>query len=122
MENKDSRARQLPSGVEILPPGKPPAGHDKYETYGEERKFPWLKIGLLALALLLYTASPLDLIPDFIPVLGQLDDIVVDTGLIAMILRTVYQYYRGGRPQRVTWKHGVRGMLLQRALRWVFSK
>jgi uncharacterized membrane protein YkvA (DUF1232 family) len=121
MQNKDSFPKQLPPGTELLPPEKPSVSHN-YEPFGERRKFPWMKLGLLALALLLYTASPLDLIPDFIPVLGQLDDLVVDTGLIAMILRTVYQYYRGGRPQRVTWKHGVRGMLLQRALRWVFSK
>jgi uncharacterized membrane protein YkvA (DUF1232 family) len=38
------------------------------------------------LALLLpYLASPIDLIPDFIPVLGQLDDAV----LVALVLRSV---------------------------------
>ena len=32
---------------------------------------------LVALAVLAYTVSPIDLIPDVIPVLGQLDDLVV---------------------------------------------
>jgi uncharacterized membrane protein YkvA (DUF1232 family) len=40
---------------------------------------------LLLLALVPYLASPIDLIPDFIPVLGYLDDVV----LVALALRSV---------------------------------
>jgi uncharacterized membrane protein YkvA (DUF1232 family) len=36
-----------------------------------------------------YLASPIDLIPDFIPVLGQLDDAVIVPGLIILALRKV---------------------------------
>lgn len=42
---------------------------------------PWLSRGLLGVALA-YFASPVDLIPDFIPVLGQLDDLLIVPGLI----------------------------------------
>lgn len=43
----------------------------------------WRK--LLLGALLVYLAFPLDLVPDFIPVAGQLDDVI----LVALVLRTI---------------------------------
>ena len=43
----------------------------------------------LILAALAYLASPIDLIPDFIPVLGQLDDLVVVPILIWLALLLV---------------------------------
>jgi uncharacterized membrane protein YkvA (DUF1232 family) len=47
-------------------------------------RVPWRRrIGLLALAA--YLASPIDVIPDFIPVVGQLDDAL----LVALALRGV---------------------------------
>jgi uncharacterized membrane protein YkvA (DUF1232 family) len=39
-----------------------------------------------------YLASPIDLVPDFLPVVGQLDDAIV----VALVLRTVI---RGGGPE-----------------------
>lgn len=39
-------------------------------------RVPWYAKALLP-GLLLYLAMPLDLIPDFIPILGQLDDLLV---------------------------------------------
>jgi uncharacterized membrane protein YkvA (DUF1232 family) len=44
--------------------------------------------GKLALALLLpYLASPIDLVPDFIPVVGQLDDALLVAAALAYIAR-----------------------------------
>lgn len=43
---------------------------------------------LIALALI-YLANPIDLIPDFIPVLGHLDDLLIVPALIWLALRLV---------------------------------
>ena len=46
---------------------------------------PWL-VRVLELAVAAYALSPIDLIPDFIPVLGYLDDLlIVPLGLIVVI-------------------------------------
>jgi uncharacterized membrane protein YkvA (DUF1232 family) len=47
---------------------------------------------LLVAALIAYLALPFDLVPDFIPVAGQLDDAI----LVALVLRVVL---RGGGPE-----------------------
>jgi uncharacterized membrane protein YkvA (DUF1232 family) len=49
---------------------------------------------LLILALIAYLAMPFDLGPDFIPVVGQLDDAIV----VAFVLRTIL---RSGGPELV---------------------
>ena len=40
-----------------------------------------------------YLAFPIDLIPDFIPIIGQLDDLLVDAGLLGLMTRAVMRYY-----------------------------
>jgi uncharacterized membrane protein YkvA (DUF1232 family) len=41
----------------------------------------------LIVALVAYLASPIDLVPDFIPVAGQLDDVVISALVLRIVLR-----------------------------------
>jgi uncharacterized membrane protein YkvA (DUF1232 family) len=49
---------------------------------------PWYA-KLLLLAIVAYALSPIDLIPDFVPVIGLLDDIVLLPLAIALVLRLI---------------------------------
>jgi uncharacterized membrane protein YkvA (DUF1232 family) len=53
-----------------------------------DARTPWYAKALLGLAVA-YFFSPLDLIPDPIPVLGQLDDLLIVPGLVWLALRLV---------------------------------
>lgn len=57
------------------------AGNFKAETYAlylsaRDPRTPWYA-KLLVIAIVAYALSPIDLIPDFIPVIGYLDDLVL---------------------------------------------
>lgn len=49
---------------------------------------PWL-VRLMALLVAAYALSPIDLIPDFIPVLGFLDDLILVPAGVYLVLRLV---------------------------------
>lgn len=61
-----------------------------YRLVLKDSRVPWLAKWLLGLALT-YALSPIDLIPDFIPVLGQLDDLVIVPALLILALKLVPQ-------------------------------
>lgn len=53
-----------------------------------DSRAPWWAKALLP-ALLVYLALPLDLIPDFVPVVGYLDDLLVIMLVVAVLLRAL---------------------------------
>lgn len=59
-----------------------------YRLVLADRRTPWLARVLLGAAVA-YALSPIDVIPDFIPVVGYLDDVVIVPGLVYLALRLV---------------------------------
>ena len=53
-----------------------------------DERTPWYAKAL-AVLVVAYALSPIDLIPDFIPVLGYLDDLIIVPGGIALALRLI---------------------------------
>ena len=64
---------------------------------------PWMARIIIAIAIA-YAVSPVDLIPDFIPVLGQLDDLVILPVLIAAAIRLIPPEV-AARTRREAWRH-----------------
>lgn len=62
---------------------------------------------LLLVAMVAYLAMPLDLVPDFLPVVGQLDDALI----VVLVLRSVL---RGGGPELIRdhWRGPERSLAL----------
>jgi uncharacterized membrane protein YkvA (DUF1232 family) len=76
-----------------------------YALYGAYRdpRVPWYA-RVFALCVVAYAFSPIDLIPDFVPVLGYLDDLVLVPLGIALAIRMI--------PADVLAEHKERGRLM----------
>ena len=64
---------------------------------------PWLA-RLVAIAVAAYALSPIDLIPDFIPVLGYVDDLILLPAAIYLALKLIpREVLEDGRARAVEW-------------------
>ena len=54
----------------------------------KDKKTPWYAKALAAVTMA-YALSPIDLIPDFIPVLGYLDDLLLLPAMMALTIRLI---------------------------------
>ena len=63
---------------------------------------------ILAMITIIYALSPIDLIPDIIPVLGYLDDIIILTFLIALTIKLIPKniWERNHNAAKDLWKDG----------------
>ena len=63
----------------------------------KDKKTPWYAKFFAALTVV-YALSPIDLVPDFIPVLGYLDDLIILPALVALTIKfipdDVFEEYR----------------------------
>ena len=73
----------------------------------KDKRTPW-HAKILAAVIVVYALSPIDLIPDFIPVLGYLDDLILLPLLVALTVRFIpketFERYRGEAAE--LWKDG----------------
>lgn len=54
----------------------------------KRKETPWYA-KIVAAIVIVYALSPIDLVPDFIPVLGYLDDVIILPALIALTLKLI---------------------------------
>ena len=67
-------------------------------------EMPWTARAL-AILVVAYAFSPIDLIPDFVPVLGLLDDlIIVPLGIYVALRLTPHHVLADGRRQALQWE------------------
>ena len=89
-------------------------------------------VKIMAFLTVSYALSPIDLVPDFIPVLGYLDDVLILPALVALtvklIPKEVFERYRQeaegmweeGKPKK--WYYAVPIVFLWVLIIWLFVK
>jgi len=85
---------------------------------GRDPRVPWYA-KLIAAAVAAYALSPIDLIPDFVPVLGYLDDLVIVPAGILLVMRLIpvglmdeFRAEAARRLERPTSRIGAAGIVL----------
>lgn len=61
--------------------------------FGNYRQIPWWSVAAMVAALL-YVLNPFDLLPDFIPMLGYVDDAMVIGTCLTMIETDLHKYWK----------------------------
>lgn len=56
----------------------------------KKKETPWYA-KIVAAIVVVYALSPVDLVPDFIPILGYLDDVIILPALIALTVKLIPQ-------------------------------
>ena len=91
----------------------------------KEKRTPWYA-KIIAAVVVIYALSPIDLIPDFIPVLGYLDDLLILPALIAWCVKCLPSevfadcraraegVWGGGKPEK--WYYAIPFVLIWLAL------
>jgi len=92
MENREFHAT-FPLAFRMLEQLKTRARALKKEVFAvylaaRDPRTPWYAKGLVLLVVA-YSLSPIDLIPDFVPVLGYLDDLIIVPGGIWLAIRLI---------------------------------
>jgi uncharacterized membrane protein YkvA (DUF1232 family) len=67
---------------------------------GKYRVIPWGVIASIVFSLI-YVLNPLDLVPDILPIIGQVDDVAVMGAVLLMVEQDLHKYK--------TWKDGPKG-------------
>ena len=87
---------------------------------------------ILAAITVAYALSPIDLIPDFIPVIGYLDDLLILPGLVALIIKLIpkeiweknsvlaQDMWKDGKPEK--WYYAIPIILFWLLILWLIIK